>query len=218
MTLNQRWSMKKLSNERGIMLVTALLLTLLTLAIVLLALYFIGQQTAVSSASKRYRSALEASHGGAEVFTKEIIPMLFNGYSSSTLIQKFSSTNSKLGLTFTTSNACLNDKLNKGTSKWTNCANDPDPFNPKSLYEAKFHLSGLPMQPGYNVYAKIVDTQAGNSDTSGMDLLDNGSGVAGIGSTVTPKHIPAIYRVEIQGEKETPGAQENAKLTVLYSY
>ena len=64
--------MRTLSNERGVALVTALLLTLISLAIVLSALYFVTQQTQLSGASKRYKNVLDATHGGVEVYTKEI--------------------------------------------------------------------------------------------------------------------------------------------------
>ena len=53
--------MKSLQNERGIALITSLLLTLISLAIVLAVLYLITQGIQVSGSSKRYTNAREAS-------------------------------------------------------------------------------------------------------------------------------------------------------------
>ena len=216
--------MRILSNERGVALVTSMLLTLISLAIVLAALYFITQQTQLSAASKRYRTALDAAHGGAEVFAKEIIPQLFNGYSTGKIAASFNGPTPNpalqtLSLAMTTSTLCMSDKLNENTRDWTHCptSTDASRLDPKALYDARFTLRGLPLQPGFNVYAKLVDTQKGNSDTTGFELLDSGSGVTGTSSGVSPKHIPAIYRIEVQGERET-NPLERAKLTVLYAY
>lgn len=214
--------MRTLSNERGVALVTALLLTLISLAIVLAALYFITQQTQLSAASKRYKTALAASHGGVEVFTREIIPQLFNGYSTGRLAAAFNGATpdpnlQNINLALSTSTQCMSEKLNKDTKDWANCPSDTKRLDPKYLFDARFTLQGLSLQPGFNVYAKLVDTQRGNSDTSGYELLDSGSGVTGTHSGVSPKHIPAIYRIEVQGERET-NPLEKAQLTVLYAY
>jgi hypothetical protein len=214
--------MRILSNERGVALVTAMMLTLISLAIVLAALYFITQQTQLSAAGKRYRTALDAAHGGVEVFTKEVIPQLFNGYSTGQISASFNGPNpspalQNLSLAMTTSTLCMSDKLNQNTSGWAHCPTDTNRLDPKTLYDARFTLRGLPLQPGFNVYAKLVDTKKGNSDTTGFELLDSGAGVTGTSSGVSPKHIPAIYRIEVQGEREK-NPLERAKLTVLYAY
>lgn len=205
--------MKILTNERGVALVTSMLLTMISLAIVMAALYFITQQTQLSAASKHYRNALEASHGGVEVFVKDVIPKIFNNYSTASAF-------SGIGMSIP-NQGCTATKLSKDTAEWGTCNDTLRPYDPKSAPDATFNLKGLGLQPGFNVYAKVVDTQKGNSDTSpyGESLLIGSAvtgGLAAAGS-VTPKHIPAIYRIEVQGERDK-NPQEKAQLTVLYAY
>jgi hypothetical protein len=201
--------MKKIQNERGIALVMALMLSFLSLVIVLALLYMITQGTKVSAANKRYKSALEASYGGVEVFTKDIIPQLMgaSGSSFSTVLT------SAIGWGTT---ACTAEKLANSPLLWSNCDSNAKSIDPKIGYDATFTLRGQ-LGSNFNVYAKIVDTQPGNSDTSGAELLDSGAGVAYGASGVSPKHMPALYRIEIQGERDT-NPLEKARLSVLYAY
>jgi hypothetical protein len=215
--------MRTLTNERGVALVTSLLLTLISLAIVLVALYFITQQTQLSAASKRYKSSLEAAHGGVEVFTKDIIPQLFNNPSGvPALFNNIALVQGQL------SSSCLSDKVKKSTADWgcgaSNKMINPAtnlPYDLRSTYDYKFTLQGVPSQPGFSVYTKLVDTQKGNSDTTGYgETLLIGAAVTGglsAAGSVTPQHIPAIYRIEVQGERST-NPLEKAHLTVLYAY
>lgn len=205
--------MKTLTNERGVALVTSMLLTMISLAIVLAALYFITQQTQLSAASKHYRNALEASHGGVEVFVKDVIPKIFNNYSTASAF-------SQIGMSIP-NQQCASIKLMNNTNEWGACKDSLRPFDPKSSPDAMFTLKGLGLQPGFNVYAKVVDTQKGNTDTSqyGESLLIGAAVTGGLTAqgSVTPKHIPAIYRIEVQGERDK-NPQEKAQLTVLYAY
>lgn len=205
--------MKTIRNEKGVALVTALLLTLVALAIVMAVLYFVMQGTQLSAAQKRYKNSLEASHGGAEVFTKEIIPYVFANNTTGGLATKFTGINLQIPV----SNACFQQKLYSPTSQWTNCSADSKTLDPKSKPDMILKLNGLLTQPGFNVATKIVDTSPGNSDMSGFALLDSGSGVTGTSSGVSPKHIPAQYRIEVEGERES-NSKEKAQLTVLYAY
>jgi hypothetical protein len=202
---------KPLQNERGIALVTALMLSFLSLAIILALLYLISQGTRTSAASKRYKSALEASYGGVDVFTKAYIPQL-SGITTPNL-------NSILvgaAPTFGDTN-CVQDKMNKISKDWGACSSAAKNANPKDTPDTTFSLRGQAGQPNFNVFAKIVDTQPGNSDSSGSELLDSGSGVAYGSAGVSPKHMPATYRIEIQGERAT-NPLEKANLSILYAY
>lgn len=208
--------MKNLRNERGVALVTALCLTMIALAIIMALLYMITWQSRLSGAHKRYKTAIEASQGGAEIFTKQIIPMVFNNYTAA-LSKTF------LGITVAPrDNACLSYKLTNPTSLWpTMCGANNNPANPASLYDPSIasdvilNLQGT--QSPFTVYTKIVDTVPGNSDLSGYDFLLNGGGVDASPPDVTPKHIPAMYRIEVQGQMAT-NPLERAKLSVLYAY
>lgn len=204
--------MKLLNNQRGIALVTSLMLTLISLTIVMALLYMITQGIATSAAHKRYHSSLAASYGGVEILSKEILPRILRGDLVTALTLEFDNINLNIS-----SSTCLSDKLNLSTGGWTNCGAQATSIDAKSGFDVSFKLMGAASQPNYMVYSKIVDTTAGNSDPTGIDYLDNGAGVSGSESGLNPKHIPSMYRIEVQGEKEI-NATEKAKLSVLYAY
>ena len=221
--------MNRLRNERGIALVTALLLTMLALAIVAAVLYIVTQGIQVSAASKKYKTALEATHGGLEVFTKDIITQIYTGTSTTQLVSSFPV--ATIGLSFFGSyTSCVKHKLNTPTSQWSTgasavCGSNAKVINPKNNYDATFTLKGTTPGTNYKAYAQIVDTVTGNScATVGDALLGNaagttqiGSGGGGSGSAVDPIHTPALFTIEVQGEKET-NPLEKARLSVLYAY
>lgn len=212
--------MKKLREESGTALITALMFTLIGLGIVMAVLYMVTQGIQTSASQKRYKTALAAAYGGADVVTKAIVPQLFSSYSTGKIANDFAI----VGLQ-SMNRAALNEKLYKPTLQWDqskllpgNSINDPSSlYNPKISPDFKFNLKGDSASNGFTVYNKIVDTVPGNSNTSGLDLLDSGAGVTGTGNGISPKHIPGMYRIEIQGER-TSNPKEKAQLSVLYSY
>lgn len=213
--------MKNLRNERGIALVTALLLTLISLAVIMALLYVITWQTQLSAAHKRYKTGLEAAHGGGpEIFARHVIPEVFKNVTGARLIAQFP------GIAMVpSSGACLKAKLNSSRSGsgstdyplgWAAyCGADANLFDPTAKPDMQITLPGT--QTNFNVYAKIVDTIPGNSDQSGYELLDSGAGVTGANPAVAPQHIPAMYRIEVQGQKGT-NPEEKARLSILYAY
>ncbi len=211
--------MKCIRNEKGIALVTSLLLSLIALIIVLAVLYLVTQGIQGSGASKRYSTALQASYGGVDVFTKNIIPEIVSGTITSTLE---SNLHDVLNPQFDDTHPnCLSQKLLNSTADWDTssvCGADAKINDPKQHPDATFTLAGLPLQPNYTIYTQVVDTVKGNSDTSSYsDYLDSGSGVTGSSTSVSPMHMPALYTIEVQGEKQT-NATEKARLSVLYMY
>jgi hypothetical protein len=204
--------MNKLKNEKGIALITALLLTMIALLVMMAVIYMITQGIQVSAAHKRYSTTLEASYGGVEVFTKEII--------SKSLLSKDSppSLDPLLNASFSRYTGCFQKKLNNPTNKWESlgCGGDAMTIDPKVTPDTTFLLQGLPSQGNFKIYSKIVDTVPGNSDGSGIELLESGAGVAYGNSGVSPQHVPSLYRVEVQGEREN-NPKEKARLTVLYA-
>lgn len=206
--------MKTLKNEKGIALVTALMLTLITLGIIMALMYYVGQGLKVSAAHKRYKTALDASHGGVELFTKELIPKIVGGTALTELETSFND----ISLNFP-DQPCLAEKLSKSTAQWDGavCGPSTKTVDPKVSPDSTFILKGLPSKPGFKVNTKIIDTAVGNSDGSSIDYLDNGASVAGSNSGVSPKHIPSVYRIEVEGERET-NPEEKASLSVLYAY
>lgn len=204
--------MKNLDNDRGIALVTALLLTVLALSIIMAVLYLITQGIQVSAAHKRYKTVLESSYGGVEVFTKDLL-------GKAIISPTVEPTNPLLPVSFARYTGCFQKKLNNPTAAWESlgCSATSKSVDAKTAPDARFTLQGAAFQPNFNIYTKIVDTIPGNSDMSGVELLDAGAGVAYGSSGVSPQHVPAMFRIEVQAERET-NAQERANLSVLYAY
>ena len=212
--------MKNLRNQRGAALITALMLSLIILAIVMVAVYLLTQGTQVSAANKRYKTSIEAAHGGAEVFTKTVLPELFKNYPVASLTTDLASIS-----LFVPYSSCLKQKITTATAFWSPTAcggakgsGATDPFSKiaTQMPDATFTLKGALLQPNFNVYTKIVDTIPGNSDTSGVSL-DSASGTAYGSSGVSPEHIPAMITIEVQGQRQN-NPKEVSKLSVLYAY
>lgn len=203
--------MKTLSNQHGIALITALILTLVCLTVVMAMFYLVGKGVEISASQKRYRTAREASYGGADIALKEIAPLVFQGLSSAKIQEKFPSA---MSLQLSSGTTCLKEKLNKPTEEWpTSCSQTLDP---KTSPDLQFTLKAdSSVAAPYKVYTKIVDTIRGNSDISGIML--EGAGVAESSAVITPQHFPFIYTVEVQAEKSSH-ATEQANLSVQYAY
>ena len=207
--------MKNMRNEDGIALVTALMFTLISLGMVMALMQMLLLSTKMSGSQKNYRSSLEASYGGTELITREFIPRLFTNYSTGIgpLLTAFGGTDvGKINLVV--NSASLETKLSSPTSSWGSLSKTIDPTDVPDL---QFNLRGTDSSTNFKVYAKIVDTVPGNSDTTGVDFLDSGAGVAGAGAGISPKHNPALFSIEVQGERST-NAKEKARLSVLYAY
>ena len=218
--------MKPITNEKGAALITALMLTMISLAIVMLLLYYVTTGIQMSASQKRYKTVLEAAYGGVSVSVNEFIPQLnsaiFGNYSSGVhdLLTKYAS-NSNLSMTLGNLD-CLQQKLDNATADWGNsCSKTLDPRdNPDMTFILKSTLSSTFTQPpDFKVYTKIVGTPVkGNTDKADKPNLRKGENVvesAGIeGGGVT---IPTTYRIEVRAERET-NPQEKANISVLYAY
>jgi hypothetical protein len=203
---------KFLQNNKGIALVTSLMLTLITLTMVMALLYMVTQSTRVSGATKRYKTSLEASYGGSELFVKDILPYLLQNFESPTLAALTAYTFGSVNLQIITSQQCLQSKLTLPSGKWpVGCSNSS---SPKESPDLTFNLLSSTANP-YTIYSKIVETMLGNTDVSGLQL--EGGGVAEVSSGITPQHLPYLYRLEIQGEQST-AASVQANIEVLYAY
>jgi hypothetical protein len=217
--------MKQLRNEKGIALVTSLLLTLIALGLIMALLYSVTTGIKVSAASKRYKNVVEAAYGGVSLSVNEFIPSLnsaiFGNYSSgvSGLLTKYAASD-KINLDIP-SLVCLRDKLDNATQNWSpSCSKTQDPKdNPDMTFILKSNLSDFSKNQGFKVYTKIVGTPIkGNTDKADMPNLRKGENViesAEIeGTGVT---IPTTYRIEIMAEQET-NPREKANVSVLYAY
>lgn len=207
--------MRYLKNEDGVALITALMFTLICLAMVMTLMYYVLSATKMSAAQKKYRNSLEASYGGTEFVTKTVIPRLFLDYSAGKKSLRDDFTGN-LDLKFGV-DAALKEKLTKATGSWGSTVSKTG--DPKVAPDFIFTLKGQNNGPDFKVYSKIVDTIAGIGliDTSGIDYLDAGIGVAGTSTSTQTPRTPNIYTVEVQGEAAV-NPKEKAGLSVLYAY
>jgi hypothetical protein len=201
-------------NEKGIALVTTLMLTLIGLGIILCLLYMITGGAKMSGTNKRYKTTLEASYGGAEILVKDIVPYMLQNIDSTSLLGSLESSFSAISPAVTDIN-CLKAKITTDTAYWTSCsATATDSSTPANSPDITFNLQGTSSNT-ILVYAKIVSTKAGNTSMSGLTL--EGSSSSETPSTITPQHLPYMYTIETQGKK-TGDTSATAHLEVLYAY
>lgn len=202
--------MKFINNENGIALITSLMLTMISLVIVLALMYMITSSIQVSSANKRYRTVLQAAYGATDIVTKDVIKRVFEGMSTATKLESaYNGTLSGFSV-----NSCINQKFNRSTSSWDSAC-IPTSFSPKNSPDITFLLQATTNTP-FKVYAKIVDTSAGNTDTANNQNLKEATNITDttVDSGLT---IPSSYRIEVQTERQN-SPDEKANLSVLYAY
>jgi hypothetical protein len=207
--------MKKLFNQQGITLMTALLFTMICLVMMLGLMQILITATQGSGSRKSYHNSLESAYGGVELVTREFIPRLYQNYSTGLgpLLSTFGG-NGGNGINLTVNKESLKLKLAKPTAEWGPLSRSPDA---KEAPDLQFLLKGSASQNRYRIYVKIVETVPGNSDNTGTDFIDSGSGVTGDGAGIAMKHTPTFYTLEVQGESAV-NPEERAMLSVLYAY
>jgi len=195
------------SNEKGIALVMVLILSVIALAIMAGLIYMVTSGTQMSGMEKRYKTALEAGSGGADV-QYQIIALRMDNPAS--LVNEFSFLNS---FSVPISQQCLNDKLLHSTADWTHC---PAAMSEITTGPTSFDMSfELGATPTFTVYTKIVDTVEGNS---GGDEGLRGKGVVASGTgEIEVVHRPYLYSIEVDSENAAHPS-ERAKLSILYQY
>lgn len=214
------------ANEKGIALVMVLVLSAIALAIMAGLIYMLTSGTQISGIQKRYKTALEAGTGGAQI-TFQLIGLRGETSATNSLLSALNTYG--LNAVITTSGSCVTrsvadctsignytgiaTKFNLPTICWTGCDSSLS-INPliATTYDMSFQLPGTPIS--YNVYAKISDTVLGNS--GGDEGLVKGGVVFSTGE-VTVVSRPYLYTVEIDAENLANPA-ERAKLSILYQY
>jgi hypothetical protein len=206
--------MRILRSKQGAALITALMLTMLSLVIAMALLTMITAGTHISASQKRYRSSLTAAQGGMEFFVSEVMYRLFqNDLPASVVEAEFAGIDLKV-----VKDDCMKQKLTLPVTAWTSCSQARASTDPTQAPDATFRLAGEPPAKGFTVSTKILDTVPGNTDRSGLDLLDAGGAVAAQDEVIRPQHVPAMYNLSVQGMREEPGVREKARLSVLYAY
>jgi hypothetical protein len=199
---------KNFLEKKGAALITVVALIVVTSAMVAAVYYFIRRGIEVSGLQKKYQTAREASLGGLDVFTKEILPMAITGTNLSDVVASFSFITSAQ-VTQGSSNACFRFKLRlPGVVDPGGCSTTMDA---KDNPDIQFVVSGIAPARPFDVYTKIIDTVAGNSSTSGINLEGQGAAESQTGM-ITAQHFPYMYRMEVQSERHND-ATERANFT-----
>lgn len=228
--------MRILKNEDGIALVTSLMFTMISLVICMALLQMVLTGARTSGAYKSYKTALDASYGGTEIVTKDLIGKALKILPTATTDEFNASFQSAMGSLISPSfSECLQMHTNLPTREWTGtCANSTAKLT--LTPDIKFNLNAG-TGPQYTVYTKIVDTRewrftsfsttsagvpvrisiktGGNTDRSSTETLTKGA-TAG-GNSVKVPHYPYVYKIEIQGEKAA-NATEKANISAVYAY
>lgn len=184
---------KKGLNDKGIALVTALILSLLALVIAAATIYMLLQSTEISGLKKRYTSALGAAKGATEA--------------TALLISLQGSIPTDLADISTVINPCFDIKLTNRRADWGAC--DTGETVSSSSYDIKFNLGN------YEAYAKIVDTVPGNT-LIGESLEVKGVISGQSGYIKNPTVMPYMYRLEVRSE-DPNNQTDSAEITALYA-
>ena len=221
--------MKLFRNEKGIALVSVLILSLIALSIIATLVYLVIQGTRFSGFFKRYETVREAGTGGAEITVDlinnrgrlPVIPDLgLTGF-----INDCSCGDPDVAgdNTFGDDSAiptghpyeCLCAKLCDLTADWPEACNRT--LLATDAPDLTLTLPGIGVD-SFVVNAKIVDTIPGYTDMSGEDL--GGTGVVTSSSlTLRAPPQPYIYRVEVDAQNEDPTKQiERSTISVLYGF
>ncbi len=218
--------MKILRCEKGIALVTVLVLSLIALAIISTLVYLVIQGTRFSGFFKRYETAREAAYGGSEIVAALIknrgqlsipgLPLSSSSIDSGGFLSCNCGDPDVAG--DNTPNTCLCRKLCDPTSDWVS-AGCNNTFDPTDNPDIQFDLPADPLNPSnppiYQVSAKIVDTTKGYTDLSGEDL-EGDPRVTGSDLTLKGPPAPYLYRIEINAQDTTK--PERGRLSILYAY
>ncbi len=207
------------SSEKGMVLVVVLVLTAVSLALMTALIYMITAGTKISGLQKRYKTALEAGYGAADLIY-QVIALRGSGLDSFTTTLNANGLNSAIPPSACTGTGGgqtylgIAGKVMTPDTTWdANCNKSLsiDPGDP-TTYDMKADLGTTTK---YNVYAKIVATSDGNSGAD-TGLLDKGVVSANTGE-VTVQSIPYLYTIEVVSENSA-NPDERAKLSILYQY
>ena len=217
-------------NENGIALVMVLILALIGLMIVSALLYLATSGTLTSGAFKAYRTAEEASYGGAEIAAeyaagRGAFPLLGvpNGCNCGNPLVSTDNTDLDAGGART----CRCDKVCNATADWAfgtedwSCDENPLLSGLQINLTPDATTADFPLTLGnYVVYTKRVDTVRGNSEMGGIVASGELGGQGVVGSTaglVNPPQRPYLYRMEIDAQSTT-NPREHSRVSILYAY
>ena len=204
--------------NKGVALISALIVVSIAAGIFAAVMYFTLSSTEISSIQRKYQNSKEASIGAIDIMTKDILPRVITGANLSSAITGLGGSDIiPVVKAESAKDACFLAKLTSATSSWPGgtCDSNPDPTINSDIV---FHLktTSTSNKP-YVVNLKIVDTVTGNSDRSGT-VLEAGSGVVDDASAIIKvQHFPYLYTM-MSDSRPQNSTTERANIEVLYAY
>lgn len=200
-----------IKSKKGIALIIALILSVVSLMLIGMVLYISTQYTQLSGRLKLYVSALSAANGAYNI-TKTVLP---------SIKQKSSFDLSNISPLVGSREKCLHIKLTRLTQDWpaysdwnyNNCpnitkatsTNDDDIIN---YYDLKYKLGN------YYVFVKIVSSSLGNTFPRTLQL--SSGGVTSHNEKLSPT-FPYLYRLEILSER-IGNSKDKVHISALFAY
>ncbi len=182
-------------DQKGIALITVLVVAAIVMALSGLAYQFLIKGTIISGINLRYKEAGSSLVAGAQ-YTKWVIKRYRETGSVPTPLPFGASTSN---------NSCLSIKLNNTINNWGNCPKTADPIN---SYDIKLSLGN------YTVYVEIVNTLIkGNTKTKVAELI--AGAVSTVTTVITPPVAPYLYRIELIAVKLN---DVQSKVSALFGY
>jgi Tfp pilus assembly protein PilX len=151
-------------NQKGLALVTTLVMLVLALGVVAILLQLTTRATRLTGLQQGYTTALNAARAGAEVFMTTALN--FNTTTQQCTLPSFSGQS-------LTAYGCLNTKLNTNTSNW-NCAAHANATTPDATSYPDIQYTSGPC----TVYIKIIATSlmARNSNDTACNSTNTTTG------------------------------------------
>lgn len=214
-----RRDMKRDRMNRGVALVSALIVVSVAAGIFGAVMYYAMTGTELSGLQRKYQSSKEASLGAIDILTKDILPRVMSGSDLSGAVTGMANPSDILSAIQADAgkDACFRAKLTGVTSTWPGgtCDSGSDAtINPDIVFNLK--STSTSTRP-FVVNMKIVDTVTGNSDKTGT-ILETASGVVDDASSIIKiQHFPFLYTIMTDARPQN-STTERANIEVLYAY
>ncbi|GKT08983.1 hypothetical protein [Desulforhabdus sp. TSK] len=144
---------KILNDERGIALITTLLMVVIGFAVVVILLLLVTQGVKVTGIEQRYAGSLEAAKGGTDLIINTIKNAALSDPTDPLVLPTFVE-----NLNLESGEPCIKEKLAKATSaspkvNWPHCSDYAATSDPTQNPDLIFDLSS------HHLHIKIIDTR-----------------------------------------------------------
>lgn len=207
--------------NKGVALVTALIVISISAGIFAAIMYFAMTGTEISGIQRKYQSSKEASLGAIDVMTKDLLPRVIAGTDLSGAVSSMTILAGVLPAVQADSakDACFRTKLTTVTANWGSlpgCDSNPDAtVNSDIVFNLKSNTAGT--SKPFVVSMKIIDTVPGNSDKSGTTLELGAGTVDNAAGMISVQHFPYLYTIMTDARPQS-STTERANIEVLYAF